>query len=90
MSDIFRDYSFGGQLMYLRKEKRLTLRTVALSSGIDPGNYSRMERSEFPPPNSKAKCIELFDKLEIAENHRGWLIGLAREFHLGKTQERFS
>lgn len=90
MSDIFRDYSFGGQLNYLRLEKELTLRSVALKSGMDPGNYSKMERSELPPPNSKAKCIELFDRLEIEEKHRPWLISLARSFHLGKVQERFS
>lgn len=90
MSDIFRDYSFGGQLGYLRREKRLTLRECVKQSGVDPGNYCKMEQSELPPPSTRKKCIELFDKLGIEEKHRPWLIDLARSFHMGKVQERFT
>ena len=90
MSDIFRDYSFGGQLKHLRSEKRLTLRGAWKLADIEASNYCRLERSELPPPNSREKCIELLDKLEIEEKHRPWLIDLARSFHLGKVQERFT
>lgn len=90
MSDIFRDYSFGGQLHHLRIERRITLRAISEASGIDAAKICRLENSEAAPPDSRKKCEILFDKLEINEEQRPWLVSLAQSFHLGKVQERFT
>lgn len=90
MSNIFRDYSFGGWIHHYRIEQEKTLRQAALDSGFDVGNLSKLERSELPPPNSREKVIELLTKLGIATEKQELLIGLALNFHLGKVQERFS
>jgi len=90
MSDIFRDYSFGGQLAHLRKEKKQTLRGICKDVGMDAGNYCKLEKSELPPPNSRATCISFFLRLKIDKEHWPWLISLAQSFHLGKVQERFT
>lgn len=50
---------FGDMLKRLRTEKKLTLREFCLANGIDPGNYSRIERGHFPPPQ-KPEIIEKY------------------------------
>lgn len=48
MSDIFRDYSFGGWIRHFRIEQGLTLRKFAELSSYDVGYLSRLENSELP------------------------------------------
>jgi len=43
---------FGALLKRLRLAKGVTLREFCLKNGFDPGNYSRLERGLFPPPQS--------------------------------------
>lgn len=54
--------SFGNLLKQLRKATGATLRDFCLSNGFDPGNYSRMERGLFPPPQRS----DLLDKYALA------------------------
>ena len=42
---------FSEMLKRLRIEKGVTLREFCLTNGFDPGNYSRLERGLYPPPN---------------------------------------
>jgi len=43
---------FAAMLKRIRLEQGLTLREFCLKNGFDPGNYSRLERGLFPPPES--------------------------------------
>jgi len=54
--------SFGKLLKKLRMAKGLTLREFCQAHGLDPGNYSRLERGLFPPPQKE----ELLEKYAIA------------------------
>lgn len=59
--------AFGKFLKSLRLKSDLSLREFCLKHGIDPGNYSRLERGLFPPPQRD----ELLEKYAVA-------LGLAR------------
>lgn len=63
MSDITRDFSFGGIIRDLRIERKLTLREAAKRLGMDPGNLSKLERSELDPPRRAGRIKELCRKL---------------------------
>lgn len=64
---------FGDMLKRLRTAKRLTLRDFCLANGIDPGNYSRLERGQFPPPQ-KAEIIERYAAaLGVTRGSDDWL-----------------
>jgi len=65
---------FGDLLKRLRKDRGKTLREFCIANGLDPGNYSRLERGMYPPPQNVEKYaiamglkegssewIELFD-----------------------------
>lgn len=54
--------AFGRLLKKLRLKKEMTLREFCLANGIDPGNYSRLERGLFPPPQKE----ELLEKYAVA------------------------
>ncbi len=43
---------FSSMLKRIRLERGLTLREFCLKNGFDPGNYSKLERGLFPPPES--------------------------------------
>ena len=90
MSDIFRDYSFGGQLREIRISRRETLRSFSERMGLDPGNYSKLETGRLSPPDSLKKCKELLINLQIPEDRHTWLLSQAYEHHLGKLRERWS
>jgi transcriptional regulator with XRE-family HTH domain len=47
--------TFGEFIKRLRAERRLTLRAFCESVGIDPANYSKLERGLLPPPRDPAK-----------------------------------
>lgn len=53
---------FGALLKRLRVRRGFTLREFCLHNDIDPGNYSRLERGFFPPPQS----TELLEKYAMA------------------------
>ena len=53
---------FAAMLKRIRLEQGITLREFCLKNGFDPGNYSRLERGRFPPPESH----ELLERYAIA------------------------
>ncbi len=53
---------FSAMLKRIRLEQGMTLREFCLKNEIDPGNYSRLERGLFPPPESH----ELLERYAIA------------------------
>lgn len=53
---------FGSLLKEYRQRTGLTLREFCLKHGIDAGNYSRLERGRFPPPQKE----ELLEKYATA------------------------
>jgi transcriptional regulator with XRE-family HTH domain len=90
MSDIFRDYSFGGWIRHARLEgdKPMTLRDFALKLGDSPGNVSRMENNETPPPR-KAKKIEEICEALGKPDMAPLLKSIAFQHHLSKLQDEF-
>jgi transcriptional regulator with XRE-family HTH domain len=58
---------FGQLLKSLRQRTGKTMRDFCLENKFDPGNYSRLERGMYPPPQRE----ELLEKYAIA-------LGLAR------------
>jgi transcriptional regulator with XRE-family HTH domain len=88
VSDIFRDYSFGGWLRHMRIEKRITLREFAIRVGTDAGNISKLERSELPPPVKAERVDELviaIDRPDASEFMRS----LAFQHHVAKLRKEF-
>jgi transcriptional regulator with XRE-family HTH domain len=53
---------FGKYIKGLRTRQRITLRDFCLQHGLDPGNYSRLERGRFPAPQKQ----EILEKYAIA------------------------
>jgi transcriptional regulator with XRE-family HTH domain len=53
---------FSALLKSIRLKRGLTLREFCLKNGFDPGNYSRLERGLFPPPESH----ELLERYALA------------------------
>lgn len=89
MSDITKDYSFGGWLKHLRIERQITLRTMAEKIGIDAGNYSKIERSVLNPPEKRSMVIKLLKPLQLSESQVEFLCGLALESKLTRAREDF-
>lgn len=88
MSDIFRDYSFGGWMNHFRIEKGLTLRQAAELMGLDAGNLSRLERSEFDPPKSREQIRKWLSALDKVES-LNFLCSLAFQHHVSKLRTKF-
>ncbi len=64
---------FGSMLKRIRLQKRMTLREFCLKNGFDPGNYSRIERGLFPPPESH-ELVERYAKaLGLKPGSDDWL-----------------
>jgi len=89
MSDIFRDYSFGGWLRNLRCEKELTLRKAAQRLKCDVGNLSKLERSELDPPRSAKRVLEICKAYGLNETAQEILMSTAYQHHLGKLKQEF-
>ena len=53
---------FASMLKRIRLRHGVTLREFCLKNGFDPGNYSRLERGLFPPPENH----ELLERYAIA------------------------
>ena len=65
--------AFSKLLRRLRTEQGLTLREFCLRNGFDPGNYSRLERGLYPPPESR-ECLEKYAvALGLAPGSDPWL-----------------
>lgn len=65
--------SFGSLLKQLRKETGQTLRDFCLSNGFDPGNFSRMERGRFPPPQRSDLLEKYALALGLKRGTDGWV-----------------
>lgn len=89
MSDIFRDYSFGGWLNHFRMEMGLTLRDMAKLLNMDAGNLSRLERSELEPPSKASKIYEICKAIK-KEDAAPLLLSIAFQHHLSKLQSEFN
>ncbi len=90
MSDITRDYSFGGWLRYSRLEKEITLRQAAEKIGMDPGNLSKLERSELDPPSCMKDVEKICLPLGLDGSRYTLLLSLAYQHHVSKLKMRFS
>ncbi len=64
---------FGPMLKRIRLQRGLTLREFCLTNGFDPGNYSRLERGLFPPPESRDLLERYANALGIAPGSDEWL-----------------
>ena len=60
--------TFGDFLKHLRSQTGMTLRAFCQNHGIDPGNWSKLERGVLPPPHT--------DKLEQYANYLGLKKGM--------------
>ena len=89
MSDIFRDYSFGGWLREFRVSQGLTLREASEVIGMDPGNYSKLERSLLDPPTTSERVREIGKALNLHARQIEFLESTAFSFHVGKFKERW-
>jgi transcriptional regulator with XRE-family HTH domain len=88
MSDIFRDYSFGGWVHQLRIEQGYTLREFAKKLNMDAGNLSKLERSELKPPRKAEKIKEICVALDNLEAYE-LLKSIAFQHHLSELMQEF-
>ena len=65
--------AFGGFIKALRIKSGVTLREHCLKHGLDPGNYSRLERGLYPPPQSQELLEKYANALGIAEGTDAWM-----------------
>jgi transcriptional regulator with XRE-family HTH domain len=65
--------TFGQLLKALRQETGKTMREFCLEHGFDPGNYSRLERGLFPPPQRDDLLEKYATALGIARGSDDWL-----------------
>lgn len=89
MSDIFRDYSFGGWLRSFRVEKQIGLREMSRTLGMQPSQYCKIEKSELDPPSNRERLEQLIAPLKLEENRKEMLLSLAYQHHLSKLKSRF-
>jgi transcriptional regulator with XRE-family HTH domain len=64
---------FGELMKKLRMDKRLTLRDFCHANGFDPGNYSRLERGLFPPPQREDLLEKYATALGLQRGTDEWL-----------------
>lgn len=88
MSILTHNDSFGGWFRFIRIDRKLTLRAAAKKLGMDPGNLSKLERSEFEPPKS-AKKIEQMCKKIGASGSDALLKSVAFQHHLALLHKEF-
>lgn len=89
MSDIFKDYSFGGWLKSFRLKRKLGLREMCEASGLDASNYCNIEQSRIAPPNTKEKIDKLTEPLKLSGTERALLYTAAVSWHKGKVIDKF-
>lgn len=59
---------FGEYIKDLRVEKQITLREFCKISGLDPSNWSKIERGIHTPPKSKEVLEQIATTLGLPEN----------------------
>ncbi len=64
---------FGALLKQLRLARDLTLREFCQKNGFDPGNYSRLERGLFPPPQSNEAIEKYATALGLERGTDDWV-----------------
>jgi transcriptional regulator with XRE-family HTH domain len=89
MSDIFRDWSFGGQLRDMRLSRGIAMREMARMLKMDCGNYSKIEMSKLPPPPSKTKILALTKLLNPKPVEIELMLVAAYNFHQGRMFDKF-
>lgn len=87
MSDIFRDYSFGGWLREFRIKRKLTLRAASKLMKMDVGNYSKLETSRLPPPKTIRRLLKIVEPLDLYTSEIEMLKIAAFNYHLGKLRK---
>jgi len=69
--------NFGEFIKQLRVERQLTLRQCGLDLGVDPSNWSKLERGLAPPPKH-AKILERWaDFFQLVADRRQEFLDLA-------------
>lgn len=76
--------TFGKYFKQLRIEKRITLREFCRKAGLDPSNWSKIERGMLQPPKSKNILQEIAAVLQIPKESEEWytLMDLAAIAHI--------
>ena len=64
---------FGKRLKDLRLNSGRTLREFCLENGIDPGNYSRLERGMFQAPQSEETLKKYATALGLQRGSDEWI-----------------
>lgn len=64
---------FSVLLKQIRLQTGLTLREFCLKNGFDPGNYSRLERGLFPPPEAREVLERYATALGVKPGSDEWL-----------------
>ena len=64
---------FSTKLKELRLESGRSLREFCLANGIDPGNYSKLERGLFPPPEKHDLLEKYATALGLKPGSDQWL-----------------
>jgi transcriptional regulator with XRE-family HTH domain len=65
--------AFGQLLKTLRQRLGKTMRDFCLEHGFDPGNYSRLERGMFPPPQKEELLEKYATALGLVRGSDDWL-----------------
>jgi transcriptional regulator with XRE-family HTH domain len=65
--------AFSSLLRKLRAKRGLTLREFCLQNHLDPGNYSRLERGLYPPPQGHEQLEKYAYALGLQEGSDEWL-----------------
>jgi len=65
--------SFGDLVKQYRIGSGKTLREFCLEQSFDAGNYSRLERGLYPPPQSREKLEEYAEAFGLAEGSDEWI-----------------
>lgn len=64
--------TFGEFIKKVRVASEVTLREFCEAHGFDPGNYSRMERGLFPPPQREDLLEKYALALGLKKGSDGW------------------
>ncbi len=65
--------AFGKLMKSLRQKTGKTMRDFCLENRFDPGNYSRLERGIFPPPQREDLLEKYATALGLVRGSDGWL-----------------
>ena len=65
--------AFGRRMKELRTAKGVTLREFCQANRFDPGNYSRLERGLFAPPQKEELLAKYATALGLTRGSDAWL-----------------